>query len=142
MSLTTVNDSTTSEQQQHSPAKIQVYEEPAAPFGAATPGSATKKAAHIRKITLDHSCVDVPSDAMLKDIFNYFDKDGSGAIDLKEFKSVFKDCFDNFGAPMEDRDVDRIFAKFDKGGKGGGIAGDGKLHYDEFAVLMLSRLRM
>ena len=117
-------------------AKMHVYSEPAADFGV-SPSPDKKR--HL-KITLDHLGVDVPSDEQLQELFNYFDKDGSGSIDLKEFREVFRDTFENFGAPMEDRDVDRLFAKFDNG-KGKGAAGDGRLHYQEFCVLVLNRLR-
>lgn len=82
-----------------------------------------------------------PSDEQLREVFNFFDVDGNGYIDLKEFKAVFRDCFETYGAPMEDKDVERIFEKFDRSSITG-KAHDGKLQFDEFALLVLSRLKL
>jgi Ca2+-binding EF-hand superfamily protein len=65
----------------------------------------------------------------------FFDKDHSGQLDKKEMMAVFAQSFENYGAPIEQRDLDRIFAKFDKDRSG-------KINFDEFCVMMLSRLKM
>jgi Ca2+-binding EF-hand superfamily protein len=112
-------------------AKIHVYDESSAAFGVSKADSSRTK-----KIALDHLGVDVPTDEQLRELFNYFDN-GTGSLDIKEFRHVFQDSFENFGAPMEDRDVDRLFAKY----VGNGKANDGKMGYDEFCILVLNRLR-
>ena len=135
MSLATTNQSSPAK----SPSKMQMYAEK---DGAESPGqgSAMDKQKTHMKFTFDHLGVDVPSDAMMKEIFDYFDKDGNGAISLNEFREIFSHSFDNFGAPMEERDVDRLFAKLDRG-TGKGARGDGKLHFDEFCILLLSKFK-
>ncbi len=121
--------------QSASPKKLQVYEEPAAQFGTSPAGSARHKAAKLQKFSLDHVGVDVPGDEVLREIFEYFDADRSGSLDKAEFRKLFAGSFENYGAPMTEKDLDRIFAKLDKDNSG-------RLSFDEFAVLMLTRLKM
>lgn len=130
---------TTTQQSPHRAAnpKVQIYEESTTQFGVSPSGPKKK----IRKITLDHLCVDVPTDAMLREIFEVFDKDGNGYIDRNEFRHTFQENFDNFGAPMSDRDVERLFSKLDAGAAHG-KPNDGKLSFEEFSVLILSRYSM
>lgn len=120
-----------------SPKKLMVYEEREEDFGTNPSGTAQdpSKAKKIERFCIDHLGVDVPDDEVLKDMFDYFDKDGSGKLDKAEFKAIFAASFDNYGAPMTDKDVNRIFEKLDRDNSG-------TLSYDEFCVLMLSRLRM
>ena len=118
-----------------SPKKLQVYEQADTEFGTSPGGSARGKLHKVRKFCVDHLGVDTPSDEYLKELFAYFDQDGSGEIDKAEFRKVFCESFDNYGAPMTEKDADRYFVKLDKNN-------NGKLNFDEFAVLMLSRLKM
>jgi hypothetical protein len=151
--------------------RIVEYEETGSNYGdfgksstASRPGTANSAAGSVpnasvaspkkRMVTIDHFRMDVPDDTMLRELFDHFDTDKSGAISLSEFREFFKNHIDNFGAPMEERDVDRLFARFDKGSMNGiktrhvvgaenkGVSGDGKLHYDEFCVVMLYLLRL
>lgn len=132
-------------------AKIVAYSEAPVPFGVASatekaPAAATpspsKSPARKKKLCIDHLGVDTPSEAMLREMFDYFDSTGSGALDLKEFREIYRESFDNYGVPLTDRDVDRLFEKFDKVGAapGSGANGDGKLRFPEFSVLILHRL--
>ena len=124
-----------------SPAKVTLYEENVVhEFGTTSQARPTR----IAKLSVDHLGLDVPSDAMLQEIFGLFDTEGKGFIERDRFREVMKSSFDNFGAPMDDKDVDRLFAKLDAGdpkahGKG---KGDGKLTFAEFSVLILARLKL
>ena len=118
-----------------SPKKLSVYEERDTPFGSSPGGSARTGVKRVQKFCVDHLCVDNPDDAVLKEMFDFFDTDKSGQLDKNEFKVIFAQSFDNYGAPMSDKDINRMFEKLDRDGSG-------KLSYDEFCVLMLSRLKM
>ena len=120
-----------------SPKKLVVYEQREEEFGTNPSGTAQDpdKIKRIEKFCLDHIGVETPDDSILKEIFDYFDKDGSGALDKAEFKVVYQASFDNYGAPMTDKDVTRMFEKLDRDNSG-------SLSYDEFCVLMLSRMKM
>lgn len=117
-----------------SPRKLQVYEEPQSQFGTSPRGSARQKQAKLQKFSLDHVGMDVPNDDYLREMFDYFDTDKSGSLDAAEFKHVYQNSLENFGAPLTDKDLSRTFARFDKDKSG-------RLSYDEFCVLMLSRLK-
>ena len=119
-------------------AKIRTYAATDHQFGLASP---RKNQNRKPKICLDHFCVDVPSEEQLQELFKVFDLNSDGRVSLVEFRGVFQDSFENYGAPMEDRDVDRLFAKFDTGAGRRGQARDGFLSYDEFCILVLNRLR-
>ncbi len=120
-----------------SPKKLLVYEEREEEFGTNPSGSAQapEKIKRIEKFCLDHLGMENPDDAVLKEMFDYFDTNGNGHLEIEEFKHVFAASFDNYGAPMTDKDVKRMFEKFDRDNSG-------HLSYDEFCVLMLSRLKM
>jgi hypothetical protein len=143
MALTTVESPSKKmvEATSKSPAKVTLYEENTVhQFGT----TSQARPSRIAKITIDHLALDVPSEQMLKEIFAIFDQDGKGYIDRDRFREVMKSSFDNFGAPMNDKDVDRLFMKLDAGdpkaqGKG---KGDGKLCFEEFSVLILSKLKL
>jgi hypothetical protein len=112
--------------------KLVTYDEAPQQFGVSPSRDKSQK---LRKFCLDHLCVDDPSDEMLKQMFDYFDENKTGSIDKAEFRKVYQVSFDNYGAPMDDRDVDRQFQKLDANK-------NGTLCFDEFAILMLSRLKM
>jgi len=120
-----------------SPKKLLVYEQREEDFGTNPSGTAQdpEKIKRIEKFCLDHIGVETPDDSVLKEIFDYFDKDGSGHLDKAEFQGLYQASFDNYGAPMTDKDVARVFEKFDRDG-------NGWISYDEFCVLMLSRMKM
>ena len=118
-----------------SPKKLVVYEERTEAFGSSPSGSAREGVKRIQKFCVDHLCVDTPDDSVLKDMFEFFDKDNSGALDKIEFQNLFRASFDNYGAPMSDKDIARIFEKFDRDRTN-------TISYEEFACLMLSRLKM
>jgi hypothetical protein len=126
-----------------SPARLAEYHEHVYPHGSpgSSPNEAPKK---VKKISIDHLGIDVPTEEMLRDLFNEFDSNHNGFIDRNEFREMLRGSFDNFGAPMEEKDIDRLFSRLDGGNpkaKGQG-RGDGKLSFDEFCVLVLSRLGM
>ena len=58
-------------------------------------------------------------DETIKEAFNLFDKDGSGAISMEEFRKVMV----NEGAQMTDAEIDEIINEAD-------IDGDGQLNID------------
>ena len=122
-------------------AKIHTYSDRERDFGVYSPTN-LKDQHRWTKICLDHVGVEVPfaSDDQLQEIFKIFDPNGDGRVSLAEFRAVFKDTFENFGASMEDRDVDRLFAKFDVSAGKNKKAHDGYLSYDEFCILILNRL--
>jgi Ran GTPase-activating protein (RanGAP) involved in mRNA processing and transport len=68
------------------------------------------------------------SDDQLRREFNRLDVNGNGYLDVSEFKQVYK-TFDNFGVPMSEAEVDRVYDLY-----GGGT---GKISFDFFCVMML-----
>ena len=92
------------------------------------------KSDHIRKFTLDWMGMDTPTDEYMRSIFDFFDHDKSGYLDKKEMITVFSESFDNYGAPVDPRDIDRLFAKVD-------INKSGRITFDEFCVLLLNKLK-
>ena len=93
------------------------------------------KSDHIRKFTLDWMGLDTPSESYMREIFDFFDHDHSGFLDKKEMIAVFTESFDNYGAPVDQRDIDRMFAKVD-------LNKNGRITFDEFCVLLLNKLKM
>ena len=51
------------------------------------------------------------TETRLKELFNTFDKDGSGFLEREEVKRLYKE-FDNFGVSYSDREVDSQIAKY------------------------------
>eukprot|EP00759_Apiculatamorpha_spiralis_P044696 PhF_6_TR41615/c0_g1_i3/m.63072 len=76
------------------------------------------------------ACID---ESELKLLFMSFDEDGSGLIDREEFKREYK-SFESFGVSLSDKEVDSLFSKYD-------TTKDGKLGFEEFALLMLQRAK-
>jgi len=72
-------------------------------------------------------------DEDLRDLYSTYDRDGSGFVSRTEFKQEYR-SFENFGLPLTDKELDRIFAAF--GGD------DDKLSYEEFCILMLKRAKI
>jgi Ca2+-binding EF-hand superfamily protein len=67
-------------------------------------------------------------EAEIKEIFDYFDKDGSGEIDSDELK----DCLKCLGENVVDEEVNDMIAAMD-------INGDGTISYTEFLNEMSKR---
>ncbi len=75
----------------------------------------------------------IPTDeAGLKKVFSYFDKDGSGTIDFREFGTSYREFEEQMGVPVTTRDVGRQFKLHDKNG-------DNSLSFEEFAQFMIGR---
>lgn len=89
----------------------------------------------VRKFCLDWMGMDAPSEQYMKDLFDYFDTDKSGFLSKVEMRHIIAESFENYGAPVDERDLDRSFARFDRDRTG-------KICFDEFCVLLLSRLKM
>eukprot|EP01064_Diplonema_japonicum_P010265 TRINITY_DN17579_c0_g1_i1.p1 TRINITY_DN17579_c0_g1~~TRINITY_DN17579_c0_g1_i1.p1 ORF type:complete len:643 (+),score=127.56 TRINITY_DN17579_c0_g1_i1:65-1930(+) len=71
-------------------------------------------------------------DCALKTAFDAIDADGSGGISLREFKASY-DALENFGL-QTDAGADTLFKQYDSNK-------DGKLSFDEFALVMTRRMR-
>ncbi len=71
-------------------------------------------------------------DAGLRKIFDYFDKDGGGSIDYREFAQAYKEFEEGMGVPISVRDIGRMFKSAD-------TSGDNALSFDEFAQFMIAR---
>jgi hypothetical protein len=69
-------------------------------------------------------------DDELRLLFDSYDRDKSGFISKDEFKATYR-SFESYGLEMSDKELDALFVKYDNG--------DGKLTYNEFAILMLKR---
>lgn len=65
----------------------------------------------------------------LKRLFQTFDIDGNGTLEMKEFKRALKD----FKLDLEDSDIENIFNSFD-------VNHDGVLQLNEFIDMILGRL--
>lgn len=63
----------------------------------------------------------------LRDAFNFFDTDGSGAIDRKELKRLMK----KLGQALTEAEIDAMMQEVDENG-------DGEISYEEFKALMLN----
>jgi Ca2+-binding EF-hand superfamily protein len=64
----------------------------------------------------------------IKEIFDYFDQDGSGSIDLEELKECLKCLGENF----VDEEINDMIAAMD-------VDGDGTINYTEFLKEMRKR---
>lgn len=95
-------------------------------------GGERKKSA---KVTLDWMRLETPSEEYLREIFSFFDTNHTGSISKKEFRNFMENSMENYGAPVDKRDLDRQFSKYDKNN-------NGELNFDEFSCLILSRLKM
>ncbi len=111
-----------------SPPRMQVY------YEKVKPGE-TEQCARRAKLAMDWMGVAVPTDAMLRQMFDHFDTDRSGLLDKNEMRAVVADSFENYGAPMTPKGLDRLFSKFDRDNSG-------KLNFDEFAMLILARMKL
>jgi Ca2+-binding EF-hand superfamily protein len=67
-----------------------------------------------------------PSEAEIKECFDTFDADGSGAIDKKEIKEVCK----ALGVDASGAEIDELIKQAD-------ADGDGKIQYSEFKKAIL-----
>ena len=95
------------------------------------------------KICLDHMGLISLNEEQLTAIFNLFDPNSDGLISKEKFKPAYRDMFENYGAPVTDKDVERLFNKFDtqdaKGKNKRG--GDGYLNFTEFSMLVMNRMK-
>ncbi len=117
-----------------SPKKLQSFDESSTAFSTSSPGTARQRASTTKKFTIDHIGVDVPDDSVLREMFEYFDSDKSGSLDASEFKRLYTESFENYGAPATQKSIDRLFAKLDRDNSG-------RLSYEEFCILVLNRLK-
>ena len=69
----------------------------------------------------------------LKRKFQELDVDGSGYLDYDEFKVIFSN-FQNFGLYQSQHEIESMMRKYK-------ILDDGKIYFDEFALIMLSLVR-
>eukprot|EP01060_Flectonema_neradi_P011841 TRINITY_DN18808_c0_g1_i1.p1 TRINITY_DN18808_c0_g1~~TRINITY_DN18808_c0_g1_i1.p1 ORF type:complete len:753 (+),score=113.39 TRINITY_DN18808_c0_g1_i1:82-2259(+) len=65
--------------------------------------------------------------------FQELDVDGSGYLDYSEFKVIFSN-FQNFGLYQSQNEIESVLKKYK-------VLDDGKIHFDEFALIMLSLVR-
>eukprot|EP00658_Telonema_sp_P-2_P044738 TRINITY_DN3263_c0_g1_i2.p1 TRINITY_DN3263_c0_g1~~TRINITY_DN3263_c0_g1_i2.p1 ORF type:complete len:726 (+),score=195.94 TRINITY_DN3263_c0_g1_i2:32-2209(+) len=72
------------------------------------------------------------SEDEMRELFNFYDKDGSGSIDRREFLSDYLH-FETYGQPLQKGRVQDMFTKFDRNQ-------DGRLSFDEFCMAMLERV--
>ncbi len=98
-------------------------------------GAGAAGAERVRKFTLDWMGQESPSNEFLRELFDYFDKDKSGQLDKAEFREIFTNAFENYGVESTQADIDRIFSKVDRNK-------NGKISFDEFAMLICAKLRM
>ena len=68
----------------------------------------------------------------LRLMFEKYDRDKQGTLDKNEFKKLYR-SLEDYGCPPSERQIDRLFNMYS--GK------DGKLSFDEFAILMLRRMK-
>eukprot|EP01064_Diplonema_japonicum_P000659 TRINITY_DN1042_c0_g1_i1.p1 TRINITY_DN1042_c0_g1~~TRINITY_DN1042_c0_g1_i1.p1 ORF type:complete len:736 (+),score=108.86 TRINITY_DN1042_c0_g1_i1:59-2209(+) len=73
------------------------------------------------------------TDEALRRKFQELDADGSGYLDFDEFKVIFSN-FQNFGLYQSNNELDGILKKYK-------VMDDGKVSFDEFALIMLSLAR-
>lgn len=75
----------------------------------------------------------IPTDEPgLQKIFNYFDKDGGGSVDFREFSQAYKEFEEAMGVPISTRDIGRQFKSAD-------ASGDNSLSFEEFCQFMIGR---
>lgn len=79
--------------------------------------------------------LDVPTDeGRLRRIFGSYDVDCNGFISRREFRDQYREFEWQLGIPSTERETDRLFDSFDH-------ARDGRLHFEEFSLLMLHRAK-
>lgn len=120
---------------------MQLYTENVYPTGSAGSSPSPQKKV-VTKVTFDMIGVDVPSEQMLREIFEQFDSNHNGSIDRNEFKAFLMNSVENYGAPLTAAEVDRMFAKLDAGLPPNRRNKSDKLTFDQFSVLVLSRIAM
>lgn len=92
-------------------------------------GSASAAVAYFRN---DVSGVLI-TEEQIRELWNHYDVNGDGHLDKNEVKRIYAG-FDNFGLDEGDSAVDDIVDKYN-------MLGDGRVTYDEFAILMLKFAR-
>eukprot|EP01065_Artemidia_motanka_P038853 TRINITY_DN47702_c0_g1_i1.p1 TRINITY_DN47702_c0_g1~~TRINITY_DN47702_c0_g1_i1.p1 ORF type:complete len:766 (+),score=254.05 TRINITY_DN47702_c0_g1_i1:83-2299(+) len=73
------------------------------------------------------------TEEMLRRKFQELDVDGSGSLEYDEFKVIFTN-FQNFGVYQAEAEVEELFKKYK-------VMDDGRISFDEFALIMLSLAR-
>jgi hypothetical protein len=125
--------------------RMAAYTEHQYPSGS--PGSSPSPVKNrLVKVTFDLIGVDVPSEQMLRDMFNQFDSNHNGFIDRQEFKEFMMGNVENFGAPTTSAEIDRLFAKLNGGypTRRRRVPGENldQLTFEQFSVIVLSRMAM
>ena len=69
---------------------------------------------------------------ILAEVFKVFDKDGSGHIDASELHAIFRNLETDSFRSLNTREVDELLKEADTNG-------DGKISYDEFVKVMVSK---
>eukprot|EP01062_Namystynia_karyoxenos_P073171 TRINITY_DN7000_c0_g1_i1.p1 TRINITY_DN7000_c0_g1~~TRINITY_DN7000_c0_g1_i1.p1 ORF type:complete len:302 (+),score=110.26 TRINITY_DN7000_c0_g1_i1:96-908(+) len=92
-------------------------------------GSARQAAVYFRN---DVSGVLI-TEEQIRQLWAHYDVDGNGYLSKDEVKRIYQG-FDSFGVEDGDKRVDTVLSKYN-------MMGDGKVTYDEFAILMLDIAR-
>jgi hypothetical protein len=69
------------------------------------------------------------TDDQLWDLFEYYDVNKNGYLSKKEFAKIYR-SLENFGLPPSGEEISRLLNQFN-------VLGDGKISYEEFAIVML-----
>lgn len=96
----------------------------------------------VTKVTFDMIGCDVPSEQMLREIFEQFDTNHNGFIERAEFKNFLMSSVENYGAPLSHSEVDRLMAKLDAGVPPNRRNKNMHLTFEQFSVLVLARIAM
>eukprot|EP01065_Artemidia_motanka_P033631 TRINITY_DN4064_c0_g1_i1.p1 TRINITY_DN4064_c0_g1~~TRINITY_DN4064_c0_g1_i1.p1 ORF type:complete len:258 (+),score=89.30 TRINITY_DN4064_c0_g1_i1:126-899(+) len=73
------------------------------------------------------------TEQQIRSLWSMYDVDGNGFLDKEEVKRIYS-SFDTFGVADGDRRVDNVLSKYN-------VMGDGKVSYEEFAILILDIAR-